>query len=127
MLVEKYKFELFADHCQIYLQDEYSDGGLHDFDQQLVSQYKYWTGDGVLMLSTARNMTVPVFVEIHDSEPALDVDTCDHVAECSLEFESGKLVIRGCSDVFDDAPRFEITDGEHRLRMEHREYEFPFS
>ena len=121
MLIEKHKFELFADYHQIYMQDEYSDGDLNDFDPMLVSTYKYWTGDGVLMLSTARNMTVPVAVEIHDTEPELDLDSCDHVAECSLEFETGTLLIAGCSDVRDDAPRFKTEAGEYRIRMEHRD------
>ena len=120
MLIQEHHFNLFADYYQVYIQDECSDGDLHDFDPKLVSTYRYWTGDGVLMLSTARNMTVPIAVEIHDSEPELELETCDHVTECSLEFESGTLLIAGCSDVRDDAPRIKIDAGEYRVRMEHR-------
>ena len=65
-------------------------------------------------------MTVPVTIEIHDSEPDLDLDSCEYVAECSLALESGKLIIKGCTDPIDDASKLTIPESDYRLRMEHR-------
>jgi hypothetical protein len=51
----------------------------------------------VVVVSPVRNMTVPVEVEVHASEPELRLDLWDHIAECSLELPSGQLELHECT------------------------------
>jgi hypothetical protein len=84
MLFEKYSFQLFADYFQFYLQDENA-----DFD----SSVNIWTDQTVadllavtprtIYVGTVRNMTVPVTIEIHDSEPNEDFSLWDQLENYS--------------------------------------------
>jgi hypothetical protein len=80
----EFHFELFADYFQFYLQDEQASGDLSDS----------WSPDAVKNLlafaprtigvGTVRNMTVPVTVEIRETEPSNeDFNAWDHINECS--------------------------------------------
>lgn len=113
----EFKYKLFADYFQFYLQDETVDGNLGDS----------WTGEatdrllavapGTVGVGTVRNMTVPVTVELCDSEPKSDLTSWDHVVECSLEVHSGAIVIAGCTDYFPDAARIKVENGLYRVRV----------
>jgi hypothetical protein len=48
----------------------------------------------VLGVDVFDNRVVPFEVQIHDSEPELDLGPWDHVIECSLELTSGRLGVR---------------------------------
>lgn len=110
-------FTLFADYFQFYLQDD---------DQDLGNLAEAWTpaavdrllavGPGVVGIGTVRNMDVRVAIEIHDGEPADDVDMWDHVVECALEINTGRIVVAGCTDYFPNATRIDVTPGLYRLR-----------
>jgi hypothetical protein len=54
---------------------------------------------GALTVGTARNMRVPVLLEIHDSEPTADFDDWQYVIESSPNLQSGRLVIRSIANV----------------------------
>ena len=111
------KFELFADYFQFYLQDEMTDS---DFSES-------WTDEtvkrllavepGAIAVGTARNMDVPVTVELHDREPQTDFEFWDQVNECSIEVPSGKIIIAGCTDYLPDAERIELQAGMYRARI----------
>ena len=64
-------------------------------------------------------MTVPVVVEVHDSEPSHDLAEWDHVTECSIDVPSGRLAILGCTDYLPDAARIQIPAGCYRVRVLH--------
>lgn len=107
---------IFADYHQFYLTD--ADGG----DDQPVD----WTEaalrdrivceNGLLLVTTARNMTVPVRVELHDAEPAIDMEAADHVVLGSLR-TGGELVIAGCTDYLPDAARAKVPPGNLRAMV----------
>jgi len=115
---QQLQYELFADYFQFYLQDEAATGDLSES----------WTRDAIARLlaiaadavgvGTARNMPVPVVVEVHDSIPAdSNLEEWDQVNECSLEVPSGRIAIAGCTDYFPDAARIEVSPGNYRLRL----------
>ncbi len=61
--------ELFADYHQFYLED---DAGKPDIPADWTDEavrHRILCADGVVSVSTARNMTVPVRVELHDEPP----------------------------------------------------------
>jgi len=111
------EFELFADYFQIHLQDD---------DLRFGDLSAAWTADavrrmiavapGVVGIGTARNMTVPVVVEVLRAEPAADLDGWDHVVDAGLDVTTGSLVVAGCTDDFADAVRIPIPPGLYRLR-----------
>jgi hypothetical protein len=112
-----YSLTLFADYYQLYLQDEeeVSDQP-DDWGKQLVTNM-IAVAPGIIGIGTARNMTVPVHVDLLDRHPDDDFDSWDHVTEASLDVPSGQMVIAGCSDYFPDAPRISVTPGSYRVRI----------
>ena len=109
--------EILADYYQFYLQDEKVDGNLSDSWDQDAFDRLLAMAPGIIGVGTVRNTTVPVVVEIHESEPTEDFDEWDHVNECSIEIESGKILIAGCNDYFPDAARIEVEPGCYRARI----------
>ncbi|SEL81534.1 hypothetical protein [Rhodococcus maanshanensis] len=112
-----HRYELFADYFQFYLQDEATDGDLSDAWTDEAVARMLAVGDGAVGVGTARNMDVPVTVELLDAEPALDLADWDHATECSLQVRGDKLVIAGCTDYLPDAARIPIAPGSYRVRV----------
>jgi len=113
----KYNFELFADYFQFYLQDEQSAGDLsNSWTEQAVSDMLA-VAPGIIGVGTARNLTVPVEVEVLTSEPTNNFDEWDHVTEASLEIPSGRIIIAGCTDYLPDAARIIVEPGTYRTRI----------
>ena len=118
MMLEKYNFELFADYFQFHLQDEHADFDLsvNIWTEQAVEDLLTVT-PGRIYIGTVRNMTVPVMVEVHDSEPKEDFDSWEHITECSFEVSSGKIVVVGGTDYFPEAARIEVAPGTYQARI----------
>jgi hypothetical protein len=89
--------KLFADYFQIYLRCAATMALPEIWDDAIVAQ-RVSRGPGSLVISTARNMTVPLRVLLHASRPALDPAGFDHLVEASLEVPSGQLVIAGLTE-----------------------------
>ena len=105
-----YRYNLFADYFQFYLQDETVDGDLTDaWTEQTVKNFLA-LAPGTIGVGTVRNMYVPVQVELLQSEPAESFEAWDHVNECDLEITSGTIVIAGCTDYFPEAARIRIEE-----------------
>ena len=113
--MQQIKFDIFADYFQFYLNDaEKSPPAPED-----------WTDDDakkrlkvipyLIVICPVRNMTVPVTLEVCDSEPTDNFDTWDHVAECSLDIPSGKLVVDECTG--SPAANIDIAPGCYRVRI----------
>jgi hypothetical protein len=115
--VRSLKFSLFADYFQFYIQDEAVDGDLSASWSEEATERLLAIAPGVIGIGTARNMDVPVLLEIHDDEPAEDFFHWDHVVECGLNVTSGRLVIAGCTDYFPEAARVDLISGEYRARV----------
>jgi len=110
-------FELFADYFQFYIQDESSDGDLSNAWTDQATADLVALAPGVIGVGTARNMDVPVTIEIHDAEPSLSLDAWDQVAECDIAVPSGKLIVAGCTDYLRDAARISVPSGQYRARL----------
>jgi hypothetical protein len=113
----RFQFELFADYFQFYLQDESAKGDLSESWTQEAAHRMLATAPGTIGVGTARNMIVPVVVEITDAAPDDDTGVWDQVNECTLDIPSGRVVIAGCTDYFPDAARIELTPGTYRARI----------
>jgi hypothetical protein len=117
MMTDSYRFTLFADYFQFYLQDENADGDLSDSWTEQAVKDLIAVAPGTIGVGTVSNMDVPVEVEIHDSDPGYDAGQWDHIAECDIEVLSGKIVVAGCTDYFPDAARIEVRPGSYRARI----------
>ena len=117
MLKKKYQFRLFADYFQFYIQDEQATGDLSDAWNKESCNIGLAVAPGTLGVGTARNMIVPVVLEIHDSVPNEDFEKWDRVNECSIDVPSGCIVIAGCTDYFPEAKRISVEAQCYRARV----------
>ncbi|WCM89251.1 hypothetical protein [Acidovorax sp. NCPPB 3576] len=115
--MKAHRLEVFADYFQFYLQDEASEGSLSNAWDEVATHRMLAVSAGVVGIGTARNMNVPVTLEMLDSEPLCDPSSFDHVVEGSLVMKTGPLVVAGCTDYFPDAPRFDLRPGTFRVRL----------
>jgi hypothetical protein len=111
------ELSLFADYFQFYIQDEAATGDLSESWNEEATARLLAEAPGVIGIGTARNMDVPVAVEIHDQEPDDDSSAWDHVVEAQLNLASGRIVVAGCTDYFPDAKRVEVPVGSYRARV----------
>ena len=65
--MREHKVEIFADYFNFYLQDDGTDDYVDPDSDSWIA-----VGEGVARVTTARNMNVPVTVEVHEAEPAAD-------------------------------------------------------
>lgn len=115
---EKHVFALFADYHQLYLQDESAEFyPSSDFWGDEALACRLAQSPGVLSISTARNMTVPLAVQVQQNLPADDLYPWDHVADASLAIPTGRLVVSGCTDYFPGAARIAIPPAMYRVRV----------
>jgi hypothetical protein len=117
MLKEKYEFELFADHYQFYLQDEQADGDLSNSWTEQAIKDSFALALGTIGISTARNMDVPVTIEVHNSEPDNNFDEWDRIIECNIDVPSGKIVVADCTDYYPDAVRISVEPGVYQAQV----------
>jgi len=118
MKIEDIELELFADYFQFYFQDEKVDGDLSNSWTDSAIENLLALSDGTIGIGTARNMYVPVNIQIFDSEPAIEkLIGIDQINECDIELSSGKLVVAGCTDYFPDARRINLEKGIYRVRI----------
>ncbi|WP_425986002.1 hypothetical protein [Brevundimonas sp. TWP1-2-1b1] len=112
------RFEIFADYFQFYVCDEtyvtdtaalWSPAG----DPMLA------VGPDLIAIGTARNMLVPVELEILPAEPTPDPDAWDQVRDCGLRLASGTLIVFGCTDDPDQAERIDLPAGDYAARVSH--------
>jgi hypothetical protein len=111
--------DLFADYFQFYIQDDDVKYGDHLSDA--------WTDDAVnemlvvsehvIGIGTVRNMDVPETVTIADQQPGLVNEEWDRINKCSIDCDTGRLVIAGCSDYYPDAQRIELTPGRYDVTI----------
>jgi hypothetical protein len=108
--------EIFADYHQFYLSD--AAGGEEPptdwTDEALRCRILCTVGE--LVVSTARNMTVPVRIELHDEQPQIAAETADHIVVGDL-CTSGEIVIAGCTDYRPDAAHRSVPPGNLRAMV----------
>src|SRR2546426_461989 len=110
-------FEVFADYHQFYLQDRgMKPGAPVDYTDEDVKR-RIKTGPHVLVIQPERNMSVAVEVEVHDSEPAYNINDWDHIAEASLHLPTGQLQAHECTG--GPVANFRVEPGWYRVRSFH--------
>ncbi len=112
-----YSYTLFADYFQFYLQDENAEGDLSETWTKESANDLLAVASGIIGIATARNMDVPVEIEIRESEPADNLSEWDHVTERGIDVLSGKIVVAGCTDSLTDAARIIVKPGSYRARI----------
>ncbi|HIF9325871.1 TPA: hypothetical protein ACX6RQ_003020 [Photobacterium damselae] len=100
----EFELDLFADYHQFYLQDDevekndLGDAWTEETIERLSASIYFAIGIG-----TVRNMDVPVFIKILEAKPSISFDDWEYVVMTSIEYETEKLVIAGCTNYFPDA------------------------
>jgi hypothetical protein len=118
MLLKQYQYQLFADYFQFYVEDENpEDTTEHIWDSKQSIEIGLDVKKGIVAIGTERNFTVPVSLEIHDSEPKDDFTVWDRVNECSIDIPSGTIVISGCTDYRPKAARIQVSPHCYRARI----------
>ena len=111
-----FELSLFADYFQFYVQDEAATGDLSQAWNKEATERLLAVAPATIGIGTVRNTNVPVTLEIRADEPDDDSAEWDHVVEASLDVESGRIVVAGCTDYFPDATRIEVAPGSYRVR-----------
>lgn len=116
--VHRQSLEVFADYHQFYVQD----GGINPpapeewTDEDIENRSK--TAANVVVVCPLRNMTVPVELVVHDSEPPADSLTPDHAVECSLALPTGHLQLHECTG--GPVLNLQVAPGTYRVRLIYR-------
>lgn len=116
----EYNLNLFADYFQFYLQDEEMPGDLSNAWTERAFKMLLAITEGAFVVGTVRNMTVPVNIKIFEAEPEVllnESNIIDQINECDLEVTSGKIVVAGCTEYFEEAKRIELSNGIYRARI----------
>jgi hypothetical protein len=113
-VLQRKAFEVFADYHQFYLWDRVMNvDAPTDYTAEDVKR-RIKTGPYVVVIQPERNMTVQAEVEIHETEPALDLGAWDHVAEASLQLPTGQLEVHECTG--GPVAEFTVPPGWFRVR-----------
>lgn len=112
-----HNFTIFADYHQIYLVDDTAAATQPlIWDDAMVSD-RVALMEGLIAVSTARDMEVPLEIVLADAAPDLYLDAWDHVVSCSIALPSGRLVVMGCTDDISTAARLSLPPGTYRARV----------
>ena len=114
--MRQHDYRVFADYFQFYVFDAETPVDFSEAWSQTAVQQGLTTVPGGVGVATARNMTVPVTVEIHSEPPAAETGY-DRMDECELRVTSGTLVVMGATDYQPDAPRLEAAPGTYAVRV----------
>jgi hypothetical protein len=118
--MKRYYFNIFADYFQFDLVDEDSESPVPVWTEKVLAD-RVAVFERAITVETARNMPVPVVIELHEEPCSADsetFDTWDHVTECGIKIPSGKLVIIG-NEYRPEAPRIEVSPGNYQVRIYH--------
>ncbi|WP_206238761.1 hypothetical protein [Novosphingobium terrae] len=114
---QRYELSLFADYFQFYICDEERKTDTGTIWDQLTTDRMLAAGPDLVAVGTARNMTVPVTLEILHEQPSADVAAWDQVIECPLIVTSGTILALGCTDSMEDSQHFAVPPGDYAVRV----------
>lgn len=114
-----HRIALFAGHNSFEVRDSHAGYDLAGIDDTAddLQRDRISSRDGVVSIGTARRRRVPVMVEIRAHAPSDDVEDWDHVAETSVDVDSGRILVLGGSESQSGAARFELPAGTYRVRV----------
>jgi hypothetical protein len=107
--------QVFADYHQFYIWDGGTDplAPVDYTDDDLRNRVK--VALHVIVIQPMRNMTVPVRIEVRDTDPGWDPSSWDHVVECSLKLPTGHLEVHECTGAAQLDLR--LAPGTYRVRV----------
>ena len=114
-IVRRQSVAVFADYHQFYVRD----GGVNPpapenwTEEDLANRSK--VAENVIVVCPLRNMTVPVEISLHDSEPPPGEVSPDHLVECSLSLPTGHLQVHECTG--GPVLNWEVNPGTYRVRL----------
>ena len=109
-----FQYKIFADYHQFYLQDDdQSFGDLSEAWSEEATDRLLAVAPHVIGVGTVRNMSVPVSVVVHESQPKINCEEWDHITTASLQIDTGRIVVAGCTDYYPDAARIEVSPGTY--------------
>jgi hypothetical protein len=112
----RYDFEIYADCYQFHIQDVSADADqLGWSDEALARQLA--VAPGVVGIGTALNDMVAVSLDFIDVPPPLSLDCWDHVVECSMSVQSGRILAAGWLGDSPDATQIEVRPDTYRVRV----------
>lgn len=109
------KFELFADYFQIYFMDDEADDDTSKIWTDKALDLKLALAENTIAVGTYRNADVSFEVEVHESEPAINLDDWDQISKGYFEVKSGRCAVFGCTDYLPDAARIELPNGNYSV------------
>jgi len=113
----KNPYTIFADYYQVYLVDQkVRSNNPNMWSPTALLKERVATAPGAIGISTIRNLDVPVEVEISEVEPTGTFDNWDQVVDCSIQVQSGWLILGG-PGLDDDVPPISIKPGTYRARV----------
>jgi hypothetical protein len=119
--MSKHYFNVFADYFMIDLLDDGKHRTFTTIEEEDLSD-RVIVSDGAVTIMTARNMGVPLLLEIGASPPGetiySDIETWDHVVECSIQINSGRLAVFG-NEYYPDCPKVAVEPGTYQVRIFH--------
>jgi hypothetical protein len=71
--------------------------------------------ENTIAVGTFRNVDVKFEIEIHESEPVVNLDDWDHASKGYFKVKSGNCAVFGCTDYLPDAARIEIPIGNYSV------------
>ena len=114
--MQRHDLQLFADYYQFYLQDDDCEyGDLSEAWNDEAMERALAVAPHVVGIGTARHVDVPVTIEIHESRPPIDLNTWDRVNLASLQVDTGRVAVAGCTEYFPDALRIKVTPGAYEV------------
>lgn len=113
-LIQAHDLDIFADYFQLYLQDaETQDDFAEGWTDETVAAM-FVAKTTAVAIGTARNMDVPVRLEIHDVAPS-DLGGWDRQNTAPLHLPSGRLQVMGCTDYRPDAFQTPVAPGSYQV------------
>lgn len=113
-------FTLFADYFQFSLQDDDRTAGVDGAawtPEAMIARMA--NGERFVAIGAARNLEVPVTIELANRSPEVDPGA-SHVVEADLVVSTGRVVVAGCTDEFERAARIPVEVGRYRVRVTYR-------
>jgi tellurite resistance-related uncharacterized protein len=115
MILQRKSFNIFADYFQLYVWDKGTNpqAPVEYSNEDAVRRLK--AEPNVVVIQPERNTTVPVVIEIHDSEPIYNPQEWDHIAECSTDLPTGQLQVHECTG--GPVAEIAVKPGIYRVRV----------
>jgi hypothetical protein len=117
-MYERKELTVYAGYRQFYLLDGANTGD--------TGSVEFWTDEafntrlavvpGVIGISTDTYGSVPVTLELVESEPPVNLDGWDHVVEASILLSTGRLQVVGCPDYDQPVLDTTVVPGRYRVR-----------